>query len=481
MKKLISLSIIMALIVLSMATTAFAATGDALVGEGLQTSFVEDANGIITATVSFKGLIVDSTTIESSVIFDNAKVNPMNNNGDVISVTTPVTNIFDYVTLSSNLTLSDWKVSTATINIGTTATTKYVKFGIQPTGSAKINVASGVTYDLFTFRFKKTDNQVINNSTFTLKTSATNYAVYSSGGIKYYSGGSSGVNIVINVAKFAVLVTPYVAKYTVTFDKGGATGTTPTQVDTAANGQFPLPGKGDLEKAGHTFAGWKDQDNNSYSAGDTFTMPAKNVTLTAQWTPAITKYTVTFKDWDATTLKTEEVNSGSGATAPANPSRDRYTFTSWDKTFNNITADTIVTAQYTEKDASNLPINDAGSVVKKTETADVTYKVKNGENVSNETAANIKVVVVPAFAPVAVKASDCFDGNDPATAKFGIKLGTQYFPSALSWAQLEANEFRYFIRFVDTNPLSKFKGKTYQAKTYFNDVESTDSVNITIE
>ncbi len=58
-------------------------------------------------------------------------------------------------------------------------------------------------------------------------------------------------------------------------------------------------------------------------------------------------YTVTFKDWNGTVLSTQQVVEGGAATAPANPSRVGYTFTGWDKTFTNITADTVVTAQYT--------------------------------------------------------------------------------------------------------------------------------------
>ena len=63
--------------------------------------------------------------------------------------------------------------------------------------------------------------------------------------------------------------------------------------------------------------------------------------------PEPTYYTVTFKDWDGTVLSTQQVIEGGAATAPANPSRTGYTFAGWDKTFNNITADTVVTATYT--------------------------------------------------------------------------------------------------------------------------------------
>ena len=58
------------------------------------------------------------------------------------------------------------------------------------------------------------------------------------------------------------------------------------------------------------------------------------------------RYTVTFKDWDGTVLKTETVIEGASATVPSNPSRDGYTFTGWDKDFSSITSDLTVNAQY---------------------------------------------------------------------------------------------------------------------------------------
>ena len=57
-------------------------------------------------------------------------------------------------------------------------------------------------------------------------------------------------------------------------------------------------------------------------------------------------YTVTFKDWDGTVLSTQVVAEGAAAEAPANPSREGYTFVGWDTDFGNITANTVVNAQY---------------------------------------------------------------------------------------------------------------------------------------
>ena len=60
-----------------------------------------------------------------------------------------------------------------------------------------------------------------------------------------------------------------------------------------------------------------------------------------------TVYTVTFKDWDGKVLKTEQVEKGKAATAPANPTRENYSFAGWDKAFNKVTSDLVVTATYT--------------------------------------------------------------------------------------------------------------------------------------
>ena len=62
---------------------------------------------------------------------------------------------------------------------------------------------------------------------------------------------------------------------------------------------------------------------------------------------AINQYTVTFVDWDASVLATRTVNHGAAAEAPPDPVRVGYAFTGWDVPFDNVTADLVVTAQYT--------------------------------------------------------------------------------------------------------------------------------------
>jgi hypothetical protein len=99
----------------------------------------------------------------------------------------------------------------------------------------------------------------------------------------------------------------------------------------------------------------------------------------------VTNYTVTFKDWDGTVLKTETVASGKSATAPAAPSREGYTFIGWDKSFDSVTSDLIVTALYEE-----IPVSDPTIVVNKVtasagQTVDVTVMVKNNPGVAGGT------------------------------------------------------------------------------------------------
>ena len=62
--------------------------------------------------------------------------------------------------------------------------------------------------------------------------------------------------------------------------------------------------------------------------------------------PTAPVYTVTFKDWDGTVLKTEQVREGRSAHAPADPYREGYVFAGWDKDFSAVMSDLVVTATY---------------------------------------------------------------------------------------------------------------------------------------
>ena len=76
-----------------------------------------------------------------------------------------------------------------------------------------------------------------------------------------------------------------------------------------------------LTKTGYTFMGWDK----------TFptTMPAENVTITAQW--KINQYTITFDTAGGSQIAPITQDYGTVITSPANPTREGYSFIGWDK------------------------------------------------------------------------------------------------------------------------------------------------------
>ena len=110
-----------------------------------------------------------------------------------------------------------------------------------------------------------------------------------------------------------------------------------TLIDTQTvrwNGGATAPA--DPVREGYTFTGWDTS----------FDPVTSSLTVTAQY--SINTYTVTFADYDGTVLSTQTVDWNTAATAPADPSRDGFTFTGWDSAFDAVKADTTVMAQYEE-------------------------------------------------------------------------------------------------------------------------------------
>ena len=144
-----------------------------------------------------------------------------------------------------------------------------------------------------------------------------------------------------------------VTTYTVTFKDWDGTTLGTDEVEYGGTAVAPVT----PTREGYTFTGWSSSLENITA----------NKTVYAMYD--ILTFTVTFKDWDGTVLKTQTVNYGGSATAPADPEREGYTFTGWDVAFTNIKADTVVTAQYTIRTFTVTFVDYDGTVLK-TETVD---------------------------------------------------------------------------------------------------------------
>lgn len=118
--------------------------------------------------------------------------------------------------------------------------------------------------------------------------------------------------------------------YTVTFkDWDGSVLSTQT-VEHGSSAVAPA----DPTRTDYIFTGWSEDFSNITS----------DIEVTALYRNAIC--TVTFKDWDGTVLKTQKVNYGEAAQAPESPTRTGYTFRGWSTDFAAVTSDLVVWAEY---------------------------------------------------------------------------------------------------------------------------------------
>ena len=124
-------------------------------------------------------------------------------------------------------------------------------------------------------------------------------------------------------------------QYTITFDTAGGSAIAPITQDYGTAITAPAA----PTREGYTFAGW--------DTAIPATMPAHNMTITAQWT--VNQYTITFDTDGGSEVAPITQDYGSAITAPAAPTREGYTFTGWDKTIPATmpAGDMTITAQWT--------------------------------------------------------------------------------------------------------------------------------------
>lgn len=150
--------------------------------------------------------------------------------------------------------------------------------------------------------------------------------------------------------------------FTVTYVAGDGTGTAPA-TEKHAEGETFKVAENSFTYEGHTFETWND-GTKDVAAGETYTMPAKDVTFTAKWTAAAAaeKVTVTFSLGENTTGKApaaQEVNKNAQVTLPEAPAWEGHIFLGWqvgtDKTLRKagdkikVSASVTVTAMWEEE------------------------------------------------------------------------------------------------------------------------------------
>ena len=122
--------------------------------------------------------------------------------------------------------------------------------------------------------------------------------------------------------------------HSVTYDLNGGTGTTPTQAAKYAGETFTAHDgtTGITAPTGKEFSKWVDQDEENVLGGATYTMPAKAVTLTAQWVTPPTRYTVSFdlQGHGGSAITSQSVAEGETAVKPSDdPSESGWEFEGW--------------------------------------------------------------------------------------------------------------------------------------------------------
>lgn len=104
--------------------------------------------------------------------------------------------------------------------------------------------------------------------------------------------------------------------YTITFDTAGGSEIAPITQDCGTVITAPEA----PTREGYTFIGWDKEIPT--------TMPAENMTVTAQW--EINQYTITFDTNGGSEIAPITQDYGTNITAPADPTREGYTFIGWD-------------------------------------------------------------------------------------------------------------------------------------------------------
>ena len=313
-------------------------------------------------------LTVSTPSISSSSVSNGTKVTISGSSGATIF----------YTTNGSNPTESSNKYNGAFV-LSNSATVKAI--AMQNCRFNSSVASKSVTVTKHTVTFKDWNGSVLKTQSVFHGGAATAPANPTRTGYTF-TGWDKAFN---NVTADLVVTAQYSANtYTVTFKDWNGTVLKTQQVQYGGAATAPA----NPTRTGYTFTGWDKA----------FTNVTANLVVTAQY--SINTYTVTFKDWNGTVLKTQQVQYGGAATAPANPTRTGYTFTGWDKAFTNVTANLVVTAQYVQNEPVSTPVpSDVPQIVVESKTT----------SAGSTVAVNISIANNPGFVTMGIQVA--YDSN----------------------------------------------------------------------
>ena len=199
--------------------------------------------------------------------------------------------------------------------------------------------------------------------------------------IGWYNENEEKVEYPITVTKNITLHSKYeINKYTVTYINEGVKYTEDQQINYRENAVKPEPNP---SKIGYTFKYWSiEKGGEEYNFNSEIT---ENITLYAVYN--INKYTVTFKNYDGSTLQEETLEYGAlpkyKGEAPTREKTEEYTYTfkGWDKEITEVTNNQEYIATYTEtKNKYNVKFTNYDGSILQEETLEYgTIPVYKGE------------------------------------------------------------------------------------------------------
>ena len=150
-----------------------------------------------------------------------------------------------------------------------------------------------------------------------------------------FTGWSQTVPTTMPAENITLVASWTANEYTITFNSDGGTAVSSITQDFGTAVTRPS----DPTRDGFTFDGW--------SPDVPSTMPAENLTLTAQW--SANNYTITFDSNGGTSVSSITQAFGTSITAPDDPTREGFTFNGWNPSVPSTmpSSDRTLTAQWT--------------------------------------------------------------------------------------------------------------------------------------